>query len=420
MMSNLSCGIDFGTSNTVVSLVDQSGKIVDFFSVPSTIYFFKESFGVSKVLIGEEATQYYVNKKQGRIINSIKSSLSDHLLKSTTINHSKLTVAEIVSLFLKEIRYRVLQKTESMPDRIVAGHPVRFADQDAHHELAKNRLQEAFTLAGFEAVEFIEEPLGAAYSLLNRPEFSLYAHQNQKILLGDLGGGTSDFTVIELEQGSIKVLAMAGIPIAGNKVDEMIMSLLVSQSLGRGTYYESYGKRLIMPVHYYNDISKWKNLFYLDRKKIKDDLENIFPSAEFPSRLKLFIKVLEEDKNLHALAQTEQVKIQLQDMEVVPYPFSFVDHKHIRGISQEAYLEHTEDLVKKITRRVEDMFKENSLKNDDIKFVFLTGGSSRLKSVQAALKAVFPKASHLSDKNQFTAISTGYAFYSLANQDKAS
>ena len=90
------------------------------------------------------------------------------------------------------------------------------------------------------------------------------------MLVGDLGGGTSDFTVVQLDpkrQGLTDrindILATGGIPVAGNKYDSATMWHKLTPHFGRGATYESWGKNLEVPSTLYRQICQWDQIVFL-------------------------------------------------------------------------------------------------------------------------------------------------------------
>lgn len=108
------CGIDFGTSNTVVSICSREGVLIDSFSMPTTIFIPSENQGISKIFIGDPARQRYEGGMPGRYIHSIKRSLSDRYLQHTTINRTYVKLEELISLFLLELKKIIWDKWLSL------------------------------------------------------------------------------------------------------------------------------------------------------------------------------------------------------------------------------------------------------------------------------------------------------------------
>ena len=156
------CGIDFGTTNTVVSISGRDGSLIDSFSIPTTLFIPYENQGISKVFIGEDALREYEKGKTGRFIHSIKRSLSDRYLHHTTINRTYVKLEELICFFLIELKELIFSKWCIHPVNIVLGRPVKFSTNEEDNKLANERLLNGFKMAGFEEIIQLEEPVAAS------------------------------------------------------------------------------------------------------------------------------------------------------------------------------------------------------------------------------------------------------------------
>ena len=114
-------------------------------------------------------------------------------------------------------------------EHAVVGRPVTFVGtrKPEDETLAPDRLRRAYAIAGFDHIRFEYEPIGAAYSYAQRLKTS------ELVLIADFGGGTSDFSVVQLSPGSKHdIVATAGVPVGGDTFDARIIRHLVSPILG--------------------------------------------------------------------------------------------------------------------------------------------------------------------------------------------
>ena len=256
---NIYCGIDFGTTNTVVSIAGKNGQVVDLLSLPTALFIPSERHKVSCVYIGDEALTAFKRKQSGRYIHSIKRSLSDSSFTKTRINNIYFTIEEILSLFLVELKKTIYTKWGIDPIKVVIGKPVKFSDIKEDDKVALTRLKKGFKLAGFKETIVLEEPIAASYCF----EHVLKDKDNHFLIL-DYGGGTSDYSLISHDKNKkgidkYKVIKLEGVDGGGDHFDEILMLNLICPLLGKKATYESYGKRLEIPAHIFNQICQWNN-----------------------------------------------------------------------------------------------------------------------------------------------------------------
>ena len=136
----------------------------------------------------------------------------------------------------------------------------------------------AAELAGFKEVSFELEPVAAAY------QYETQLDHDELVLIGDFGGGTSDFTLAQLgpgrkRDGQSPVIGTSGVAIAGDTFDSRIMMRLVAPKLGLGSQYVSLGKELPVPVWVYTQLSSWHHMFLLKDPKTMRILREVKKSG---------------------------------------------------------------------------------------------------------------------------------------------
>ena len=222
------CGVDFGTSNSGVSIPDgTSVRLVEVegtaTSIPSAIFFALEES--QPVLYGRAAVDEYLDGTPGRLMRSLKSVLGSSLMHETTaIGSRSIVYADILTLYLRTLRDRACANAGAELDAVVLGRPVRFDDDDSDRDRdAQATLESCARAAGFRAIEFQFEPIAAAF------DYERVIDREQVVLVIDVGGGTADFTVIRLSPARREhasriddVLANDGIHIAGTDFDSRL------------------------------------------------------------------------------------------------------------------------------------------------------------------------------------------------------
>jgi hypothetical chaperone protein len=257
-------GLDFGTTNSAIAVADDNrqaalasfaGGITSFRSI---LYFPAKDRSLPQQKVetqaGPEAINSYLDADtKGRLIVSIKSYLPSPLFTSTNINGRNYTLEDLIAIILRRLRVAAMEQFGTSATQVVLGRPVRFsgAENEAGEKLALQRLTTAAELAGFKQIAFELEPVAAAY------QYETQLDHDELVLIGDFGGGTSDFTLARLGPGRKKagrnpVLGTSGVAIAGDTFDSRIMMRLVAPKLGLGSHYISLGKELPVPVWVYS------------------------------------------------------------------------------------------------------------------------------------------------------------------------
>src|ERR1022692_3202337 len=247
----LAIGVDFGTINSSIARAGASGEIeLARFSAAGgmtdayrSLLYLEQLRDRGAIRIkswsGPTAIEEYLSAEtKGRLVQSLKSFLSSRSLKSTDVFGRRLTLEDLIARILRDLREKAEAQFGSRIRSAVVGRPVRFvgADQEEDNRFAEERLIAAFHLAGFESVEFELEPVAAAYY------YESTLDHDELILIGDFGGGTSDFSLLRVGPSIRKrgrtagdLLGNSGIGIAGDAFDARIVRNLVSPALGRGS-----------------------------------------------------------------------------------------------------------------------------------------------------------------------------------------
>src|SRR5690348_2048488 len=216
-------GVDFGTTNSVITLLRPDGTVAtrrhafgtaELDVIRSVLCFWNDGTRNSIVLrnaAGPAAIEAYLDDPlESRLMMSLKSYLAQPGFTETRVFGRAFTLEGLIGLFLGQI-------LPTPRDAILlAGRPVKFAGNVPDDALGEQRLRAAYATAGWPAIQTALEPEAAGYRFAN----GLNAPAN--VLIGDFGGGTSDFSVLRFEPGSIRpvqALGQAGIGIAGDTFD---------------------------------------------------------------------------------------------------------------------------------------------------------------------------------------------------------
>ena len=405
-------GIDFGTTNSVLSIFDRSTKqIVETISVPSILYFpiNQSSEDDLNYLIGEKAIEsYLVENMKGRFMKSIKQILPVSSFVNTRIGNNLYSASDLVSFILIDLKKAADKIIGYTCETAIIGRPVFFDDLNkGKDDLAQKRLLEAAEIAGFTSIRFQFEPISAAFA------YEKTIQKKERVLVADLGGGTTDFTLIELDptkSTSINrredILATGGIYIGGDNFDSSFMWEKGTPYFGRGIQYESMpGKMVDLPTSFFQNICSWKEMNFFNGQKVKNSLNQYFVYTKRNPIFKNLITLIDNNLGFSVFKEIEKVKIQLTENELSNFEFSKLDIKINEEISKEIYAEIIQDDVNSIERYLNKFLKSNAIDSSQIDSLFLTGGTSLVPSVKQIFEQKFPT----------TPIHSGDNFISVAN-----
>src|SRR4249919_421411 len=215
MSSPHSLGIDFGTTNTVVALADAAGPahLVQFPASDGELFAFRSclSFHAGDrpndraIAAGPWAIDAYVeDPAETRFIQSFKSFAASDSFSETTILNRRYRYEDLLSTFLLKLRDYAEAGMAELPSRVIVCRPVTFAGAAPVEPLALARYETAFARMGFSEILYAYEPVGAAFF------FARELDHDATVLVGDFGGGTSDFSIIrfEREAGAIRAIPL--------------------------------------------------------------------------------------------------------------------------------------------------------------------------------------------------------------------
>ena len=334
-VSSPAIGIDFGTTNSSLALVrDQAVELVHFASATgdsesfrSVLYLEQHKKNGRRHLqswTGPWAIEHYLEAEhKGRLIQSLKSYLPSRLLTGTEVLGRHYTLEDLISRMLSDLRIHA-EKQFGVPVReATVGRPVRFvgADNEEDENYAIGRLRHAFELAGWERVEFEIEPVAAAFAY----ESSL--DHDELILIGDFGGGTSDFSLLHVGPGmkqkrQERVLGNSGLGLAGDAFDARIVRKLVSPALGSNGLARS-GKKILpaLPAWIYANLERWHYLSFLRTREVTALLHSARARALEPEKIESLITLVEEDLGYQLHQAVQRVKFELSQQERAEFQF---------------------------------------------------------------------------------------------------
>jgi len=384
-------GLDFGTTNSALS-VNSGGstEVIDIDphnltekTMRSVIFVDQEN----DVFLGQEAIMQYIEQGgQGRFLQSIKTFLPSAAFEYTMINGKRYELEDVIALVLKTVKQRGEAFVGHDVTDVVMGRPVVFSEDRNKDILAEGRLKRAAEIAGFKHVAFQMEPVAAALTFEN----SLDKGDEKIVLIGDFGGGTSDFTVIRLTGGKSKqpdriqdVLALGGVSIAGDAFDSRLMWEKVAKYFGRNVRYKSMmGHWLDMPHPISFKLINWHLIPQLRTNSIKETLQGIKITADDPVAITNLQNLIEDNNGFMLFQAIEKAKIDLSS-----YDKSMVFFRE-QGLEIREAVERLEfeaairDHRAKIATCIDETVKKAGLTAKDIDVIFTTGGTSHIPCIK--------------------------------------
>lgn len=417
-------GIDFGTTNSALSIYDEEKKeIISTITVPSLIYFQYEEGGADSLgyVIGEHAvTSYLKEGMRGRFIKSIKQILSRSSFIETRIHNKRYTASDLVTLILKDLKAKADEIIGYDCKKAIIGRPVFFDDDStAKDTLAQTRLSKAAESAGFSEVRFQFEPIGAAFA------YERTISKKEKVLVADLGGGTTDFTYLTLdpEKAGNKdrkgdMIASGGIYIGGDSFDSAFMWDRGTPHFGKNTLYEATpGKVLTVPISLFANICTWDQMNFFNSLRIKRDMEDYYHYSKKDKKFKNLLTLIDHNLGYSVFQSIEKTKIELSEQEKSQFSYSNMEIEIDEEISIAQYEAIIEKDIRKISNYLDEFMVKNHIKAEDIDSLFLTGGTSLVAAVQNLFRTRFPHVPVNSGDN-FTSVARGLALsgYLFANE----
>lgn len=404
-------GIDFGTSNSAAAYVDPvaglqvlhlDGKRAE---MPTAVFFANDP---PAVLFGSQAMQAYLAGSEGRLMRSLKSLLGSALMQEyTAVNGQSLRFFDIVVLFLKELKRRCEAQSGLVFTHAMLGRPVYFVDGNPERDaLAQTTLGQAALEAGFTHIDYQLEPIAAAL------DFEQGLTQETTALVVDIGGGTSDFTVIRLhpERGGFKdrsqdVLSTTGVHIGGTDFDRLLNLHAVMPSLG----YKHLGKNARpVPNSVFFDLSTWHLIHQSYTRKAMHFAKELWSDyADLALHTRLMC-VLQEQYGHRILAEVETAKISCSNSnQGSPIALDFLDAQLRCEIHAQGMAQALEQSIVQVLQCAQDCVLQSGLPS--VQVVYLTGGSSAMRPLKLALGQAMPHAT-LVEGNRFGAVAAGLAY----------
>jgi hypothetical chaperone protein len=404
------CGVDFGTSNSTVGWVRpghpsllalEDGKA----TLPSVVFFNADD---EQVRYGRAALADYLEGYEGRLMRSLKSLLGTSLMDGQTeVAGRALPFRQLLAHFIGELRRRAQQQAGREFTSAVFGRPVYFVDDDPQADrLAEDTLAEIALAAGFREIGFQYEPIAAAFDYESRIE------KEELVLIADIGGGTSDFSLVRLgpdRRGRIErrddILATGGVHIGGTDFDKYLSLASVMPLLGYGSALVSGAP---VPSSYYFNLATWHTINQAYTRKSIAQLEDLARDAAEPAKLSRLRKLIDERAGHWLAMRVEEAKIGLSGTPLVELDLDRLSPPQRLQVERAVFEAAIAGMIDQVGATVQGLLGEAGVAAEQVDTVFFTGGSSGVAALRERIAAIVPQARRV-EGDLFGSIGAGLA-----------
>lgn len=413
-MSETILAIDFGTSHSLVGALHNGERVEALPIDPGhsdstlmrTLLYFPHA---DECFYGSEAlSRYTEHEMEGRLFRSFKSHLPNKNYIGTIIDNRILTLETMVGLFLLELKKRAEKILKTEITKVVIGKPARYSMDDVADEFALYRMRKAAEYAGFKEINFVPEPLAAAL------EFRRQLNDEKTILIGDFGGGTSDFTIMKITRSDFKksdVLAVDGCPLAGDALDSLFMQNRLNAGFGANAVYRlPLSENLLkMPASVMDRLNKPSQIVHLKEKEtyefIKEVKKCTLKESDKDNINRLFI-LIEDQQIFSFFEEIENTKKNLSAKPTAKFDFNYPDLETSDIFSAVEFQNWAQNFKSGIFSALDRAFVQAGVHASQIDHVFLTGGTAHVPFIQDEFRKIFG-AEKLQSKNFFHSILSG-------------
>ena len=396
------CGVDFGTSNSTVGWhrADQPALLTleqDKVTLPSVVFFNAEDDEVS---YGRAALANYLAGYEGRLMRSMKSLLGTSLIDGQTeVLGKAIPFRGLLGQFIGELKKRGEQAAGQSFDCAVLGRPVHFVDDNSKaDQIAQDTLEEIARAVGFKEVQFQFEPIAAAFDYESR------ISQEELVLIADIGGGTSDFSLVRLSPQRSHlldrrddILGNGGVHIGGTDFDKYLSLTHIMPLLGLGGRLAT---QIEIPSSYYFNLATWHTINLVYTQKVWRELQDVYRDIQSSDTRQRFERLLNlvEDRDGHWLAiKSEEAKILLSDQEEIQLSLERLRSKQASApcsltLNQQGLQQAIAHLSDEIGHAVSHVLQTAGVRPEQVDTVFFTGGSSGVRSLRQKIAAIVPDA----------------------------
>lgn len=404
------CGVDFGTSNSTVGWVRPGPSIMLALeegktTLPSVVFFNADDDEVS---FGRAALAAYLAGYEGRLMRSLKSLLGTSLIDGQTeVGGRALPFRMLLEQFIGALKSRAETAAGREFSSVVLGRPVFFIDDSSSADRqAEATLAEVARAVGFKDIAFQFEPIAAAF------DYEAQINREELVLIADIGGGTSDFSLVRLGPQRAKkidrrddILATGGVHIGGTDFDKYLSLSAVMPLLGYGSRLNNNSE---VPSSYYFNLATWHTINLAYTKKIGVQLADVCRDAREPDKMSRLRKLIDQRAGHWLAMKVEEGKIALSDAQQVQLELERLAPAHSLTLQRTHFNEAIGPLCSSVEQTVLSLLRDAGVKPEAVDTVFFTGGSSGVRLLREKIGALVPAARRV-EGDLFGSIGAGLA-----------
>ena len=393
-------GIDFGTSNSAVGfLKDGNPCLVELENkkqtIPSAIFYDTEE---NSVHFGNEAISFYVDGCEGRLLRSLKSILGSSLInESTEIGYKNIYFKDIIRDFVVFLKKGAECAMGHAVEDVVMGRPVWFVDGDAQADaLAQGHLEDIARKAGFKNIFFQYEPIAAAL------DYEQSVANEELALIVDIGGGTSDFSVVRVSpdrRGRMDrkndILANTGVHVGGTDLDlklslEQVMPLFGYRTRTRSLFAGD--PVLDLPPTYYRELATWHKIVFLYTNRALQGVKGLHYRAQRQDLVERLVSIIQKQEGHRLAGDVEAAKILLSERDGASFSLDYVERGLRASVSRDKFECDIDGEKERIVFQIQECLKQAAVDFSRIHTLFMTGGSTAIPRIAQACKDAVPSA----------------------------
>ena len=298
--------------------------------------------------------------------------------------------------YLKRLKRQAEASAGHAIDRVVLGRPVFFVDDDPERDrAAQAALERAARQVGFTDIAFQFEPIAAAL------DYETTIDTEQIVLVADIGGGTSDFSLVRLgpqrrqrlERGQ-DILANHGVHIAGTDFDRHLSLRSIMPTLGLGSFGPSVGGQAPRPVpsRVYFDLATWHliNTVYAPARVLElRRMREFYADTRHHDRL---LQVLQQRLGHALIARAEAAKITVAEGGTARLDLGALEPGLQTELDEPTATQALQADLGRIVQAAADTLRLAGVTGDDVDALYLTGGSTGLAPLVRDIAARCPRA----------------------------
>jgi hypothetical chaperone protein len=420
--------IDFGTSNSAVAL-PRAGGGVDLVALepgeptmPTAVFYRADTpaqqFEANR-LYGRAAVAAYVEGIDGRLMRSMKSILGSSLLdQATDIGAGRqVRYRDVVTGYLRRLKTVAEAQAGHTLTHVVLGRPVFFVDDDAARDAqAQAALEAAARQVGFAKVQFQFEPIAAALDHESKID------HEQLVLVADIGGGTSDFSLVrvgpkrrERIERRDDILANHGVHLAGTDFDRHVELAAILPLLGYRSRRPPNPARLDeapreVPSAVYFDLATWHLINTVYAPARLAELRGMKSWYANPAHHTRLLTVVQEHLGHALAAAAEQAKIDVAIQGQARIDLSLLERGLHAALAEDQAAAAIEVDLARIVQAAAETARLAGVKAGDVDVLYFTGGSTGLTPLVDRIAARFPSAARVRG-DRFSSVAQGLGLH---------